>query len=321
MSEDNNIVKLPDPLERRAVKIEAAIARRDKGKSEWIEGTIELAVELAGARSEFPADQAFGEWLESRFLSAKIPKDERAILIKWGKDLEYTRAVLEKTESRSIQGIHQNEWRIKQAPLPFPPPQPKLISMPPAQTTSPQPPPEPAPTMQRTIHKPSPAAVIKQLSREEAIRQGIDVPPLALNVETVNSIHKQVRDLAGTVPNLAGKARRSFEKTLAAEMTKLVAELNLHKERTDIQAAGKIAEEVKRRLDVKYPDYEKSLQRAREREEYYGKLINAVKIPLTETEYNDVIMCCHPDNSASSEKRHTTLQMLNAKKFNLTGKK
>jgi hypothetical protein len=324
MADNDNIVKLPDPLERRAVKIEAALTRRDKGKAEWVEGTIELAVELAGVRGEFPADQAFGEWLESRFPNARIPKNERYILIKWGNDVERTRAILETTESGSIQLIHQNEWRIKppvQPPLPFPPQQPKIAPVPPPQNTSPQPPPEPAPVVQRTVHKPSPAAVLKQFSREEAIRQGMEVPPLALNTETVNSIHKQVRDLAGAVPNLAGKARRSFEKTLAAEMTKLLAEFNLLKEKTDVESAVKIEQEVKRRLDVKYPEYEKRVTAAREREEYYGKLIKAVKIPLTDAEYNNIVMCCHPDNSASKERRDTALQVLNAKKLNLTGKK
>jgi hypothetical protein len=315
MAESDNIVKLPDPLERRALKIEAAMVRRDKGRGEWIEGTVELAIELAGARSEFAADQAFGEWLDSRFGYVTIPPHDRAALIHWGRDPDRTRKVLEATNRISYRYIHENEWILPAPPTPLPPPETKQISMPPAQP-APQPAPQPKPAA-----KPSQAATIKQLTREEAIRQGKSVPPLALDTETVNSIHKQVRDLATTVPNLAGKARRSFEKTLAGEMTKLLAEFNLLKERADIEAATKVEQEVKRRLALALPDYEKRAIAAREREEYYGKLINAVKIPLTLQEYSDVVMCCHPDNSASDEKRHTTLQMLNAKRFNLTGKK
>ena len=321
---DNNVIRLPEPLERRAVRIEAAIARRNSGRSEWIEGTLELATELTGARKEFAADQAFGEWLESRFPNARIPKNERYILIKWGTDLDHTREVLSSTESYSIQLIHQDHWRAKppvQAPLPFPPQvtsQPQQPPMPPprhpAVTTAPPATPRPAP-------KQSQAAVLKQLGREEAIRQGKTVPLLPLDVETVNSIHKQVRECAAGVPDLAGKARRAFEKTLAAEMTKLVAELRLYREKTDIETAGKIAEAVTQRVTTQFPEYEKRIANAREREEYYGKLVKAIKVPLTEAEYTNLVMCCHPDNSASKERRDTALQVLNAKRFNLTGKK
>lgn len=63
MNPQDNVVKgVFDPLERRALRIEAAMKRRAKGDQEWIEGTIDLAVELAGAREEFTADQAFGGW-------------------------------------------------------------------------------------------------------------------------------------------------------------------------------------------------------------------------------------------------------------------
>jgi hypothetical protein len=319
MADNDNVVKLPDPLERRAVKIEAALVRRDKSREEWIAATIELAIELAGARDEFVADQAFGEWLDSRFPHVRIPKNDRAALIRWGREPDRAHAMLSKTERTSYQHIHANEWipPTPQPPLP-PPPEPKLISMPPAQP-APQPTPLPTP-------KPSQAAVLKQLDRAEAIRQGKTVQPLPLDIETVNSIHKQVRDLATTVPNLAGKARRSFEKTLAAEMTKLIAELNLHKERINIEAAAKIEQEVKRRLTLQLPEYEKRVTAAREREEYYGKLVRAVKVPLTQAEFETIRNILHPNahpmaTDDTKKKLNDAFVILNLKKLNLTGKK
>ena len=323
---DNNIIKLPDPLERIALKIEVALARKAKNEADWIEVVIELAIELAAARNAFPANQAFGEWFDSRF-SISIPKDERAILIKWGRDIEHTRTVLANTDSRSIQLIHQNEQRLlsaKKTPLVAPLAQPQLPLESPSQPQQPSMPPPRHPaasTATRPAPKQSQAAVLKQLGREEAIRQGKTVPLLPLDTETVNSIHKQVRDAAAAVPDLAGKAKRTFEKILAAEMAKLVAELRLYQERAAIEMPGKIAEAVTQRVATQFPDYEKRIANAREREEYYGKLVRAVKVPLTEAEYTNLVMCCHPDNSASKERRDTALQVLNAKRFNLTGKK
>ena len=87
MTQEDNIVKLPDPLERRALRIEAAIIRRTKGDAEWIEGTVDLAVELLGARNDFPGNVEFGQWFDSRFTSTgktTVSHQDRAILVRWG---------------------------------------------------------------------------------------------------------------------------------------------------------------------------------------------------------------------------------------------
>jgi hypothetical protein len=328
MAQDDNIVKLPDALERRALKIEAAIARSTKGKIEWIEGTIELAIEMAGARDEFPANQAFGEWFDSRLGNVAITPHDRAALIQWGREPDRTRKVLEKTERISYRTIHDNEWVVRNTyreiprPVTPPPPEPKALPMPPPQLTSPA----ATPTPQPTQAKPQSQAAatrkyMEKLNREQDIRQGKSVPPLPLEKEAQDNINQQVRERAANISGLTGKARRAFEKTISTEMTKLVIELRSYKEKTDIEAQEKIRVGAQELLTRQLPDYEKTLTEARRREVYYRDLTKAVKIPLTLQEYSDVVMCCHPDNSASNEKRHTTLQMLNAKRFNLTGKK
>jgi hypothetical protein len=328
MSDNDNIVKLPDPLERRAVKIEAAIARRDKGKSEWIEGTLELAVELAGARDEFSANQAFGDWFDSRLGNVAITPHDRAALIQWGRDLDRTRKVLENTKRISYRTIHDNEWVVRNTyreisrPVTTPTPESKALPMPPPQLTSPPAAPAPQPTQAKPQSQAAATRkYMEKLNREQDIRQGKSVPPLPLEKEAQDNINQQVRERAASISGLTGKARRAFEKTISTEMTKLVMELRSYKEKTDIEAQEKIRVGAQELLTRQLPDYEKTLTEARRREVYYRDLTKAVKIPLTDAEYNDVVMCCHPDNSASKEKRHTTLQMLNAKKFNLTGKK
>ena len=106
MNTEENVVKMPDPLERRALRIEAAMVRRDRANSEreradkdWAEATLELAVELAGARADLRSDQAFGDWLEKQFGARAPAKTNRAILIRWGDAPEEARAILEKAES------------------------------------------------------------------------------------------------------------------------------------------------------------------------------------------------------------------------------
>ena len=112
------VIKMPDRLERRAQKIEAAMTRRTKGNEEWIEGTIELAVELAGARSDCGDDDTrFGKWLiENAFGANVIGPNERSILIEWAKDPEGTRIMLARTESRSIQYIDRTLHRSMKGP-------------------------------------------------------------------------------------------------------------------------------------------------------------------------------------------------------------
>ena len=130
--------KLPDQLERRAIKIDAAIVRLTKGKTEWNEGIIDLVFELVGAKIEFPANQDFGQWFEDRFPSVRntIKKNERATLIRWGASTaEEIRAVLEQEESTSIQGIanrHPNLGKPARAyskPVTPPPPPPPPASL------------------------------------------------------------------------------------------------------------------------------------------------------------------------------------------------
>jgi hypothetical protein len=103
---DHNIIQLPDALERRATKARAADERRTHGRAEWIEGTIELAIELAGARADHGGDDVkFGKWLDNLHLT--LSHQERAILIRWGKEPDKIRPMLEGTQRQSIRMIAQ----------------------------------------------------------------------------------------------------------------------------------------------------------------------------------------------------------------------
>ena len=105
MTQDDNVVKLPDQLERRAIKIEAALMRKAKNEADWIEAVIELVIELFGARTELNSNQEFGDWFDGRFTSAgkTISHQDRAILVRWGAATpDELRTILAQEESRSI---------------------------------------------------------------------------------------------------------------------------------------------------------------------------------------------------------------------------
>jgi hypothetical protein len=125
---DHNIIQLPDALERRAQKIEAALERRAHSKAEWIEATIELAIELAGARADFGADNnAFGKWLDDHFGEEALPHNERAILIRWGRKPDKIRPMLEGTKSQAIRVIDRGLNTSVKTPPPPPVDRPSPI--------------------------------------------------------------------------------------------------------------------------------------------------------------------------------------------------
>jgi hypothetical protein len=104
----------PDSLERRAKRIDAALSRcargRDaalSGRKEWIEASLDLATELGGARAEHSGDREFGRWLEQMAGDKAPGPHERRILIRWAKDPVQARALMEASESWSIQLIDE----------------------------------------------------------------------------------------------------------------------------------------------------------------------------------------------------------------------
>ena len=60
---------------------------------------------------------------------------------------------------------------------------------------------------------------------------------------------------------------------------------------------------------------------ASEKAYHYGQMINNHNPIFTEEEFRTIIICLHPDNSASKEKRDTAFKAVQARKLQLTGKK
>jgi hypothetical protein len=82
------------------------------GRTQWIEGTLELAVVVAEARNEMPDHHGFSRWLQRHGLEQIHPND-RSALVGFSKDLTVARSLLENSKSISWRVIWEN--RPKQA--------------------------------------------------------------------------------------------------------------------------------------------------------------------------------------------------------------
>jgi hypothetical protein len=65
--------------------------RCKRGRTDYVNGTLELAIALSKARKELPADQKFHAWLSKAGL-ASISRDDRAALVCIGENIKRARA-------------------------------------------------------------------------------------------------------------------------------------------------------------------------------------------------------------------------------------
>jgi hypothetical protein len=293
MAIDDNVVKFPAALERRAQSIKAAMTRRDSGAREWIEGTLELAIEIAAARAEFKGDQDFGSWLVENGLGENhLPKNDRAILIQWGRNQEWTRTVLEKTERRSIQTIHRNEWVLTSVSKPSikPPGGAKLHA---------------AKAFAQAYEAETGRLPTERLTaRETGVSQGVSADAL--------------RDL---------KSRRAEEdgpiRFLKAQDHHVEARIKIRARELEAD----FAERVRLATLEKNAEYLAGLERlerqAAEKLELYETMVNRHQPIFTEAEFNDILFCTHWDqrNALTEERANRAVIALTIKKQQLTGKK
>lgn len=103
-----DVITLPNVLAQR---IRGAYERTERGRQEWIEGTLDLAAALAEARDQFASDKAFSVWLAENELDA-IGHQDRAALINMAGHIQIAREVLQETSRFSWRYI----WAEEMAP-------------------------------------------------------------------------------------------------------------------------------------------------------------------------------------------------------------
>jgi len=294
MATDDTIIKFPAALERRAERIRVAMIRRDKGDQEWIEGTLDLSVELATARADFPVNRDFGDWCaDNGFGDNALPKNERAILVQWGNKPDWTRTVLEKTERRSVQFIHSKEWVVTSASN-----NPSLTVKPPGGV---------------------------QRKKAVAYVQVFEAAQNELPPETV--VARDTGVSRGTAADVLRdiKSRRANEdvKITFAKAQDYHVEAKLRMLSRKLES--EFAERVRLKALEENKDYLAELEQlekqANYKNELYDSLINSHKPIFTEAEYMTILACLHPDNSASERTREIAFKAFNVMKFQLTGKR
>ena len=294
MSDNENIVKLPDALERRAIRIEAAIIRKNKSDIDWGSAVIELAVELFAAKSDFPSTTAFGNWFENRFANvSKSPGEhERTILARWGATPDDLRIVLEKEETRSIQMIARNH--------------PELGTPPRAYTRT--------KSVTPRVNK---VEAVAQVLKEEtgdwpthktlAQVAGVNLRNADNALRTVKAVERAVHNLP--LPTYTKAQDHQVEARIKVQSKKLEAEF-------DERVRLRVLEENKGYL----ASLEMLEREARRQKELYTALVNDHKPVFTDAEYRDLLLCTHEGNP-SKEVRERAFMALNAKKLQLIGKK
>lgn len=106
---EENIIQMPDRLERLAAQISNDLSREASNRTEWVEIQIDKCAHLFAARNEFKADRDFGRWCSSNgFGDNVLSHQDRAACIAMGGDVKTLRDVLDGTSSKSIQLIHRD---------------------------------------------------------------------------------------------------------------------------------------------------------------------------------------------------------------------
>jgi hypothetical protein len=123
----DNVIPMPEPLDKLAAQIHADLDANERDQANWIQRTLRIAGKLAEARERFQKDNnAFGYWLVDVGLD-RIDKNDRIGYLGIAANPAISCRVLAETTRRSIQLI----WREEIEPslpsarkTPVDPPQP-----------------------------------------------------------------------------------------------------------------------------------------------------------------------------------------------------
>lgn len=302
---DDNVTPLPTSLERVGRRIDNAWRRIGAGEHEWIEGSLELAQALDEGRKLFQANQAFGQWLVENNHD-HVNKDDRAALIGLASDLVLAREVLTQTDRRSYQHIwaevKSRFLHVKKTDKPMRgrPGEPRN-----AKTTK---------RAKRHESRPAEhhAAAAKCLDEgksrvEVAAETGLSEHQVQLTREREIGRREMLAELldAAAAANFSDKGKLRIEDAI-----------RIHKAYLDRQFEQRVNEEVRRRIDAADDATRKQAKELHLQNLNLQRIVGQRAV-FTETQYRQMLMLCHPDNSASQELRGELLQILKENKIKL----
>lgn len=318
-----NILQFPTQLEKLADKIRNDIERRQKLEMEWVTATVDLCLHLVEARIEIPDNIAFGEWFKS--CEFDLNRNERAAAIRMGEHIEIAKQVLETTKSRSIELIHDHEFRYAVERF-----QSTLKTTGQNETVSP---PENQPPIV-TVTKPKPVSKKRKQAEasynklaakgvpftqrdvvKDAGVSGTVVRAIFTAKETEQKIISEVTDnlaievLETSLPETDRKRYEMLKEKLEA---KYVAMNNKLIESTEFMIDERAKQKSQEWLeDIKLPAYEKEMR------DLERMLNNPRNFIMTKEEYNILLMCVHPDGIKSRTEEQLTQAFRTLTKYKL----
>src|SRR5262245_48557239 len=110
----SNVVRLVVETDRldgikRRILAALKLTTLEHTATDWVEGSLELALALRDAKDLIPSHYTFSGWLQANQIP--ITRDNRTALLHLTVDLELMRIVLAETKSRSYDLIWRNEFR------------------------------------------------------------------------------------------------------------------------------------------------------------------------------------------------------------------
>ena len=262
-----NITKLEDSkLVRLATRIKNDIAKIEQSREDWVENTLDLAAALAEARDHFTSNNKFSVWLEeNQFL---LGRDERAALIAFGQDIDRAKLILGQTDSRSLQIIYRNEFRLRSA-----------TKTQKSKTTRASPKTQAALDAYDALK----AAGVAEPTRDQvALKAGVGSTPARQAITQ----RKTAAAVIGQDPDLEGMPK-SWASKYEAAVRRRVMQLEAEYDRRRMDQVQKHIEEYL------MPVYREKLEKAE-------RVMQVGKKPFTIDEYRQLLGALHPDSTVES---------------------
>ena len=257
------------------------IERRERGKDEWVEATIDLCQHLAEARAKFKDDKSFGAWFDAS--GVNLNKDERAAAISMGKEINLAREVLEATDRRSLRMIHSKEFRFRSAAKPKKKiPQKKVKK-------------ETTPELEKALHVYDRRKAAGEPLTYEAIQEEAGVSATPVRVALAQRKAEEKMAQTGDIV-LSMSAKEKFD-----------AKVRAYQKQIDLEAETRAMNEARKQVEEWHiPEYMKTLRTVQKLLEWRrGGGI------MTRLEYRAIQRVLHPDTGphVSDEKRNEAFRL------------
>ncbi len=282
-----------EALTRIGNRIDAAWRRVSASKDEWVEGSLELIQALGEARGRFTANQAFGAWLVDNHHD-HVSHQDRAALLGMARDLTIARDVLTRTDRRSYRHI----WEEVQSRFTHVGNTPRRRAR--SDGSRPRRRSRVTPETSQQIA----AAVLDQgMTQRQAVSAAAEqgsVQHAKIAVAYERGRREAMEQLLGAVPaqTFTDSGRLRIEDAV-----------RVHKSRLDRAFEQKVNEEVRRRIAVADDEARRQNRELRAENTSLTIMLNQRGV-FTERQYAKLMMCVHPDNSASVAVRNEIQALL-----------